>query len=169
MIFDRKKMFFLKLGLGIAAFAAVISLLDWNAIWDAAQQLTISSVLLVLVCILSEFPFLAWRWHLIVREGSSRPARRHFETYFIAAYLGAFTPGHLGTDVYRLVSMRTHGVRTTPILAMLLHERLLGLLGYLLFCPASALRRLSAPATLFARCARSPSAEKKAMLVRSLS
>jgi len=138
MIFDRKKMFFLKLGLGIAAFAAVINLLDWNVIWDAAQQLTISSVLFVLVCILSEFPFLAWRWHLIVREESSRPARRHFGTYFIAAYLGAFTPGHLGTDVYRLVSMRTHGVRTTPILAMLLHERLLGLLGYLLFLATAA-------------------------------
>ena len=138
MIFDRKKMFFLKLGLGIAAFAAVINLLDWNAIGDAAQQLTISSVLLVLVCILSEFPFLAWRWHLIVREESSRPARRHFETYFIAAYLGAFTPGHLGTDAYRLVSMRSHGVRTSPILAMLLHERLLGLLGYLLFLAIAA-------------------------------
>ena len=37
MIFDRKKMFFLKLGLGIAAFAAVMNLLDWNAIWDAAR------------------------------------------------------------------------------------------------------------------------------------
>ena len=42
MALDRKKTFFLKLGLGTAAFAAVINLLDWNAIWDVAG-LTISA------------------------------------------------------------------------------------------------------------------------------
>jgi glycosyltransferase 2 family protein len=103
-----------------------------------AGQLTMSTVLLVLISILSGFPFLAWRWHLIVREESSQPARRHVETYFIAAYLGAFTPGHLGTDVYRVVSMRTQGVRMSPIVAMLLRERLLGLFGYLLFLAIAA-------------------------------
>jgi glycosyltransferase 2 family protein len=132
-----KKMF-AKVGLGIVAFAAVINVLDWRAIWDVAGQLTIAAVLLVLIIILSEFPFLAWRWHLIVREESSEPARRHFETYFIAAYLGAFTPGHVGTDAYRFVSMRTQGVRTSPIFAMLLRERLLGLVGYLLFLTMAA-------------------------------
>src|SRR5262245_25955968 len=75
MILDPKKIFFLKLGLGIGAFAAVINLLDWHAIWDVARQLTLFSMVLVLISILSEFPFLAWRWHLIVRDESSRPAR----------------------------------------------------------------------------------------------
>src|SRR5215469_8191547 len=46
--------------------------------------------------------------------------------------------GHLGTDVYRLVSGRAQGVRTSRILAMLLRERLLGLVGYLLFLTITA-------------------------------
>ena len=138
MILDRKWIFFPKLGLGIAAFVGLIYFLDWHALWDVAGQLTIPSVLLVLMSILSGFPFLAWRWHLIVREESSRPAQRHFKTYFIAAYVGAFTPGHLGTDVYRLVPGRAQGVRTSRILAMLLRERLLGLVGYLLFLTIAA-------------------------------
>ena len=142
MVLDRRKIFFVKVGLGIAAFGAAINILDWRAIWDVAGQLTIATVLLVLIIILSEFPFLAWRWHLIVREESSEPARRHFETYFIAAYLGAFTPGHVGTDAYRFVVMRTQGVRTSPILTMLLRERLLGLVGYLLFLTIAALLAL---------------------------
>jgi uncharacterized protein (TIRG00374 family) len=129
---------FAKITLGIAILAAAINMLDWRVIWDVAGQLTIAAVLVVLIIILSEFPFLAWRWHLIVRDESSEPARRHFETYFIAAYFGAFTPGHVGTDAYRFVSMRSQGVRTSPIVAMLLRERVLGLVGYLLFLSIAA-------------------------------
>jgi hypothetical protein len=55
MAVDRKKMF-AKVGLGIGAFAAVIQVLDWRAIWDVAGQLTMAPVLLVLIIILSEFP-----------------------------------------------------------------------------------------------------------------
>jgi uncharacterized protein (TIRG00374 family) len=137
MAIDYKKTF-AKVALGIAILAVAIIVLDWRIIWDVAGQLTFAALLLVLIVMISEFPFLAWRWHLIVRDQSSEPARRHFETYFIAAYFGAFTPGHVGTDAYRFVSMRTQGVRTNPIVAMLLRERVLGLVGYLLFLSVAA-------------------------------
>jgi glycosyltransferase 2 family protein len=137
MALGRTKMF-AKIGLGIAALVVAIHVLDWRAIWGVAEQLTIAAVLLVLIIIILEFFFLAWRWYLIVRQESSEPARHHFESYFIAAYLGAFTPGHVGTDAYRFVSMRTQGMRTSLILAMLLRERLLGLVGYLLLLAITA-------------------------------
>jgi uncharacterized protein (TIRG00374 family) len=139
MTFDRRTMFFAKLAFGIFAFALAIYVLDWREIWNAAGQLNALAVLLVLVVILSEFPFLAWRWHLIAREESPAPAKRHIETYFIAAFLGMFTPGHVGTDAYRFVSLRGEGVRASSILTMLLRERLLGLVGYLLFLAFAAL------------------------------
>lgn len=139
MALDRKTIFFVKLGFSIAAFALAIYVLDWRHIWDAASQLTVAAMLLVLLVILSEFPFLAWRWHVIVREESSAPAQYHVECYFIAAFLGAFTPGHVGADAYRFLSLRGEGVRSGAALTMLLRERLLGLVGYLLFLAIAAL------------------------------
>src|SRR5262245_46013928 len=82
MALDRKTIFFVKLGFGIAAFALAVYVLDWRHIWDAAGQLTVAAMLVVLLVILSEFPFLAWRWHVIVREESSAPAQYHVECYF---------------------------------------------------------------------------------------
>jgi uncharacterized protein (TIRG00374 family) len=139
MKLDGTALFFAKLALGIAAFAAAIYMIDWRDVWSAVGRLSVFGVLLAQVVVLFEFPFLAWRWHLIVRAASPLPARRHIETYLIAVFLGMFTPGQVGTDAYRFVALRGEGVRTRAILTLLLRERLLGLLGYLLFLSVAAL------------------------------
>lgn len=138
MKLDGKALFFAKLALGIAAFAAAIYMIDWRDVWSAVGRLSVSGVLLAQVIVLFEFPFLAWRWHLIVRAASPLPARRHIETYLIAVFLGMFTPGQVGTDAYRFVALRGEGVRTRSILTLLLRERLLGLVGYLLVLSIAA-------------------------------
>jgi len=139
MKLDGKALFFAKLALGIAAFAAAIYMIDWRDVWSAVGRLSVAGVLLAQVVVLFEFPFLSLRWHLIVREANPQPARRHVETYLIAVFLGMFTPGQVGTDAYRFVALRGEGVRTRSILTILLRERLLGLTGYLLFLSIAAL------------------------------
>jgi uncharacterized membrane protein YbhN (UPF0104 family) len=49
-----------------------------------------------------------------------------------------FTPAQVGTDAFRFVALRGVGVRTRSILTMLLRERLLGLVGYLLVLAIAA-------------------------------
>jgi hypothetical protein len=49
-----------------------------------------------------------------------------------------FTPGHVGVDA-SFLSLRSDGMRTSPILTMLLRERLRGLVDYLLFLAIAAL------------------------------
>lgn len=138
MAFDGKTMVIVKLVLGIVAFAAATYLLDWREIWNAAERLNIGRALLVLAIIFLEFPFLTWRWCLIIRGASRVPVRRHIETYLIAVFLGLFTPGQIGTDAYRFVALRGEGVGTRLILTLLLRERLLGLFGYLSFLVIAA-------------------------------
>ena len=108
-----------------------------------------SSVLLLIAVV--EFPLFAWRWHLIVGRTGTMPARRHVEMYFIAGFLGLFTPGQLGADAYRLVLLRREGVRTRLGLTLLLRERLLGLSSYLLFLAAAAAMALSTETGIPAR------------------
>jgi uncharacterized membrane protein YbhN (UPF0104 family) len=133
MKLDGKALFLAKLALGIIAFAAAIYLIDWRQVWSAVGRLSISGLLLAQVAVMFEFPFLSWRWHLIVRAANPVPARRHIETYLIALFLGIVTPGQVGTDAYRFVVLRGEGVRTRPTLTLLLRERLVGLASYLLF------------------------------------
>jgi glycosyltransferase 2 family protein len=141
-------MFYAKLALGLAAFAAAIYFLDWRQALHVAEQLSVAGVLVVLLLILVEFPLLAWRWHLIVGRAGAMPARRHIEMYFIASFLGMFTPGLLGGDAYRLVLLRRQGVRTRLGLTLLLRERLLGVSSHLLFLAAAAGIALSTEGTI---------------------
>lgn len=81
---------------------------------------------------------MAWRWHLILGRAGAIPVRRQVEMYFIAGFIGLFTPGQLGGDAYRAFLLRREGVRTRLALTLLLRERLLGLSGYLLFLVVAA-------------------------------
>jgi glycosyltransferase 2 family protein len=130
--------FYAKSALGVAAIVAAVYLLDWRAIRQAADQLSLVGLLFVLAIILVEFPVLAWRWHLLVGRTGGASARRHVEMYLIGGLLALFTPGQLGGDAYRLVLLRQESIRTRLGLTLLLRERLLGLSSYLLFLSTSA-------------------------------
>jgi uncharacterized membrane protein YbhN (UPF0104 family) len=133
MKLGRGAIFAAKLVLGVAAFAAAAYLLDWRELVAAVNRLNWHAYLLVFVIVLSEFPILAWRWHLVARRESRASAIRHIESYFVATFLGTFTPGHVGTDAYRFVSLKSEGLGTGVIVTLLLRERLLSLVGYLIF------------------------------------
>lgn len=113
---------------GLAAY-----LLDWDGLVDAASKLRPVTLIAATVIIMVEFPIYAFRWHLLVRDVTPLDFQANTRRYFLAVFFNTFTPAQIGGDVYRFFSLKRHAGSGISLLARLIQERLLGLIGILCF------------------------------------
>jgi glycosyltransferase 2 family protein len=114
----------------LALLALAAALLDLPAILTILQGGSAGAFLGALLLFLVSALLLALRWYVLVAAYRPRAWRSHFGRYFRATFLNTFTPANLGGDLYRYHAYRHHAGTDTPLLALLLGERLLGLVAY---------------------------------------
>lgn len=129
----RKILFVVKSGLSAVLFCAAVWLLDWDALLQTLSKIGPVALALTVVVLLLEFPILGYRWHLMVRAYNNLGLIAQLRIYFIAIFFNNFTPGQLGGDIYRFTHHKRIGASGKVLAALLLRERLIGLVGFLLF------------------------------------
>lgn len=122
-----------KLGLGIAMIAAALWVIDWRAVVDILKSVDPWVFAGAVALIALEFPILGLRWHLMVREVAPQPLGRHMRGYLIATFVGSFTPGQVGGDIYRFLDLGKAADSKASLAAVILQERVIGLATFLLF------------------------------------
>ena len=89
--------------------------------------------MLIVGILLLEFPILGLRWHLLISPLVRTHTWNTLNHYFLGIFLNNFTPAQLGGDVYRYYVVKTEVLKRQEIVAALIQERLIGLVGFLLF------------------------------------
>ena len=131
----------LKWLVSLALLAIAISLLDLPSLQDSFSRLQPLGFLLIVGILLLEFPILGLRWHLLISPLVRTHTWNTLNHYFLGIFLNNFTPAQLGGDVYRYYVVKTEVLKRQEIVAALIQERLIGLVGFLLFF-VSSLRSL---------------------------
>jgi len=105
-------------------------MLDWEKIVVSIANVKPVTFAIAVMLNLITIPVLALRWHCLMREVSETSFSIHLTQYFAATFTNSFTPANIGGDIFRAFSARkTVGVPT--VIAILIRERILGLMGYL--------------------------------------
>lgn len=122
--------------LALAVFAAVLWVIDVGAVVEQLRRLSPWVLGLGLLAVYATFPFLAWRWVLLLRGVMARPdPRSATRTYLYALFLNSFSPGAVAGDIYRTLAHRHQVGGVIDMVALLLRERLFGLMA---FCGGAA-------------------------------
>jgi uncharacterized protein (TIRG00374 family) len=127
----------LRLAIGVILVGAIGWTIDPRAI--AASLASLDPLLFAVVCVLSllDRALMASKWNLLLRARDiALSMRQAISLYFVGHLIGAFTPGAIGTDAYRVTALAP--LRKTPIVvSTILLERLIGLAVIGLFALAA--------------------------------
>lgn len=115
----------------ISLIVLTCSLLDWEAMRTSISRLTFGIFLWTTLFAMPSFLLLALRWHMLLRPRDDGGVVRHIAGYLVALFFNTFTPGALGADAYRLISLKSR-VAASELFLLLLRERYLGLISIVL-------------------------------------
>jgi len=121
---------FIKLLVSLTLLGIALYYLDWAGLKEALTKVNPWVFLLSSLIALFQFIFLALRWHLLVKNVSSRPLIENTRNYLYATFLNSFTPANFGGDVYRFFSLKDQNHDNLAVVVVLLKERILGILGF---------------------------------------
>lgn len=113
--------------LGIALY-----ILDWETMIEVIGKLDIVILVFAIVICTSQFIFLAMRWFYLIKDSAALGFYEHFWRYLISTFVNSFTPSNIGGDVYRTISLKPYVERSSKVITMLLRERMVGLLSFLM-------------------------------------
>ena len=119
----------LRWAVSIALLGFALYLLDWTSLVASAQRLTLGT--LVLAVLLACVPMLASlaRWYLLA--GGAGGWFLCSARYLYANLVSAASPGSVGGDIYRFFAFRDTARDSISLVAILLRERLFGLISML--------------------------------------
>lgn len=117
----------------LAMLGLAVWLIDWENIRIAAAELSVSMMIGATAILLLEFPILGLRWHLLINDQSSISLFSQLRVYFRATFFNTFTPAQLGGDAYRFLALSHEDIPKSMIVGRLLQERVIGLIGFLVF------------------------------------
>jgi glycosyltransferase 2 family protein len=129
----------LKWGISLLLITVTLALLDWPTLLTTLKSLSLWVTALVLLLCLLEYPLLGYRWHLISRADISIPLSEQLRYYFTAQLFGIFLPAKLGGDAFRFMALRSHAPGNARLLALIVQERMVGLVIYLMLFLLGAL------------------------------
>jgi len=115
----------------LSLLAVALSLMDWRQLGSALLSFSPWIAALIVLLNLAEFPLLGYRWHLLSRKVVPLSLLAQLGRYFASQFFNTFTPGQLGGDVYRFVTLRKSAITKGQLAAIIAQERLIGLSGYL--------------------------------------
>ncbi|MGB0671056.1 MAG: lysylphosphatidylglycerol synthase transmembrane domain-containing protein [Rhodospirillales bacterium] len=122
----------IKLVFSLSILAGAITLLDWNTLTRAFVDIDPALFLLACGVLLLEFPILGLRWYLLIRREVPASWLRHLAVYHASLLFSSVTPGQVGGDIYRVVSLKGERGRAA-VAAAVFRERLVGLQSYMAF------------------------------------
>jgi uncharacterized membrane protein YbhN (UPF0104 family) len=129
----------LKWGISLLLITLTLTLLDWPTLLTTLKSLSLWVTALVLLLCLLEYPLLGYRWHLISRADISISLIEQLRYYFTAQLFGIFLPAKLGGDAFRFMALRSHAPGNARLLALIVQERMVGLVIYLMLFLLGAL------------------------------
>jgi hypothetical protein len=122
----------LRIAASLALLLGMLHLLSLEELGFALRRVSIAALLFALATMLLNFAVMGVRWYRLIQPCAPMRLVDHLQRYCYATFLNTFTPANVGGDVYRVISLRAHAPRTAAVIAVVLRERLLGLLSYLL-------------------------------------
>lgn len=122
---------------GIAVLTWVLREMDWGNFLVQVREISWPRfAVLVLLATVDRFA-MAYKWNLLLRAiGISIRTPRIVALYLVGTLLGAFTPGGLGGDAYRVVALRPLG-KSAAVFSTVVLERAVGVLSVLIFVIAA--------------------------------
>jgi len=117
--------------LAVAVFVLVAWFLDLSALAQQVEQLSLWTVAAAILMVYCMYPPLIQRWILLLRPiAAPVNGRRIILIYLYAAFLNSFSPATVAGDLYRTLAHRAETGGVMDIVALLLRERLFGLLTF---------------------------------------
>lgn len=133
----QRGLFVLKALLGLVLLVMVLRQIEWRDFAEHMGQISLPLMLLLLAGAVADRFLMGYKWNLLLRRcGVSIPTPRIVAIYFVSNFLGAFTPGNLGGDAYRVVALGPAG-KNAEVLSTVVLERFMGLLALLCFVIAA--------------------------------
>jgi glycosyltransferase 2 family protein len=136
----RRLTLFLQLAVSVGLLAALIAVVDWDRLRDAAAALTIGTLIAVAALCLAAQAALVLRWRaLLDMLGVRESWARSWHSVFAGLFLGNFLPGTLGSDGLRVVLLTKSCGRASTAIGAVAYERLMQLALYVLVVATAAL------------------------------
>jgi uncharacterized protein (TIRG00374 family) len=130
----------LQIGVSLALLAALIAIVDWTQLREAAAALSLGAMLVVALCCLGAQASLVLRWRaLLDMLGVRESWMRSWHSVFAGLFLTNFVPGTLGSDGLRVVLLTKACGRASTAIGAVAYERLMQLALYVLLASIAAL------------------------------
>jgi uncharacterized protein (TIRG00374 family) len=130
----------LQVAVSLALLAALIVIVDWAQLREAAAALSLGAMLLVVLCCLGAQVAQVLRWRaLLDMLGVHESWMRSWHCVFAGLFLSNFLPGTLGSDGLRVVLLTKACGRASTAVGAVAYERLMQLALYVLLASAAAL------------------------------
>jgi hypothetical protein len=130
----------LQVAVSLALLAALIAIVDWTQLREAAAALSLGAMLLVALCCLGAQATLVLRWRaLLDMLGVRESWARSWHSVFAGLFLMNFLPGTLGSDGLRVVLLTKACGRASTAIGAVAYERLMQLALYVCIASIAAL------------------------------
>jgi len=121
----------IKMAISVLLLCIALYFLDWGTLLIAFKTLNPLMFLLALFTCILIYLIMFIRWYMLTNMIVRLSFRAQMKIYYYSNFLNTFTPANLGSDIYRLVSLKKFTDSKLSILFCLIKERMLGLLSYL--------------------------------------
>ncbi len=130
----------LQVAVSLALLVALIAIVDWTQLREAAAALSLGAILVVCLCCLGTQVSLVLRWRaLLDMLGVRESWLRSWHSVFAGLFLTNFLPGTLGSDGLRVVLLTKACGRASTAVGAVAYERLMQLALYVLLASLAAL------------------------------
>lgn len=129
----------LQLLVSVGLLAALIAVVDWGDLCDAAIALSRGRLIAILLLCLAAQAMLVLRWRALIAMLGVREAwARSWHSVFAGLFLVNFLPGTLGSDGLRVVLLTKNCGRASTAVGAVAYERLMQLTLYVLVVSVAA-------------------------------
>jgi uncharacterized protein (TIRG00374 family) len=124
----------LKLIAGIGLILVFIRQIEWNVFKDTILSADVSYIVVGIVLTFLNMFIAALRWFILLRAlHATIPFFKLAKLLFIGIFFNTFVPGGFAGDIVRSLQSKGEGVRVEDAFSSVFTDRLLGLVGLLLF------------------------------------
>src|SRR5687768_5266828 len=114
---------------------------EWGDVFAAMARGSWRWFALCFLLVVIDRVLMAWRWIVLLRaveQPPHVPLHRLIRLFFVSTFVGTFTPGSIGGDAMRVMSLARLGTSTSAAVGSVAVDRMLGTVSVLLMAVAGA-------------------------------
>jgi uncharacterized protein (TIRG00374 family) len=114
---------------------------EWGEVFAAIARGSWRWFALCLLLVVIDRVLMAWRWMVLLRaveQPPHVPVHQLIRLFFVSTFVGTFTPGSIGGDAMRVMSLTRLGTLTSAAVGSVAVDRLLGTVSVLLMAAVGA-------------------------------